>query len=159
MIEVKAPGVEPDDVDGMLRVFLAGSIDMGSAVHWQSRVVEALTGLDVLVYNPRRDDWDSSWEQSITNPKFYEQVDWEMSKLMAADVVVFYFDPNGPAPITLLELGLHAHLNGDQKIMVCCPEGYWRKGNVDMVCERYEVDTFSSLNEMIESLRNHVVLA
>ena len=64
MIEIKAP------IRTMKTVFLAGSIDMGSAVNWQKQVVDALKEENVVVYNPRRDDWDSSWVQSIDNPWF-----------------------------------------------------------------------------------------
>ena len=31
--------------------------------------------LPVAVLNPRRDEWDASWEQSISNPLFRGQVD------------------------------------------------------------------------------------
>ena len=34
------------------------------------------------------------------------------------------------APITLLELGLFARSG---KLIVCCPDGYWRKGNIEVV--------------------------
>ena len=55
-------------------VFLAGSIDNGSALDWQTQMTEALSDLDIYVLNPRRDEWDKSWAQTIENPKFEEQV-------------------------------------------------------------------------------------
>ena len=60
-----------------------------------------------------------------------------------------YFDPNTTSPISLLELGLHAK---SKKMIVCCPEGFWRKGNVDIVCENFYIPTFNSLDELIKSL-------
>ena len=57
-------------------VFLAGSIEMGEAEHWQITAAHQLNdaGLDVL--DPRRLDWDDSWVQSINNKQFREQVKW-----------------------------------------------------------------------------------
>lgn len=56
MREVKAPSRSALD----MRVFLAGSIEMGQAEQWQERVVHALSDAgDLVILNPRRDDWDS----------------------------------------------------------------------------------------------------
>jgi nucleoside 2-deoxyribosyltransferase len=135
------------------KVFLAGSIDMGKAVNWQEQVTQALAELDVAILNPRRDDWDSTWVQDISNKQFNEQVTWELDMQDAADVIVMYFDPKGQAPITLLELGLYA---GSGKIIVCCPEGYWRRGNVQMVCDRYDLPLVETIEEMIELARKRL---
>ena len=58
-----------------------------------------------------------------------------------------YFDPNTKSPISLLELGLFAKSG---KLIVYCPEGFWRKGNVDVVCKRYEVARANSPMELVE---------
>jgi len=128
-------------------VFLAGSIEMGLAENWQSRVEKGLADTDAVIFNPRRDDWDFSWVQSKDNPKFKEQVDWELSALEMATVIAMYFDPKTKSPISLLELGLFGRTC--PVMIVCCPEGYWRKGNVDIVCERYSIMQAKSLDEMI----------
>ena len=125
-------------------IFLAGSIEMGSADNWQKRVTEKLSG-NVVILNPRRDDWDSSWEQSINNPQFKEQVEWELEAMEKAHIILLYFDPNTKSPISLLELGLFARTG---KLIVCCPNGFWRKGNVDIVCERYGIRQIPSLDEL-----------
>lgn len=151
MIEVKAPATYNDYLNKP-SVFLAGSIEMGVAEDWQAKVSAALAPLDVLVLNPRRSNWDSSWAQTIDNPPFREQVEWELDALDAADVVLMYFDPATKSPITLLELGIHAAANPD-KMIVCCPEGFWRKGNVDIVCARYGVAQASDLDTLLDVLR------
>jgi len=122
-------------------VFLAGSIEMGKAENWQEEATNTfnLSGWDVL--NPRRDDWDSSWAQDFENPQFYQQVNWELNALEHADLIIMYFDPNTKSPISLLELGLFARSN---KLKVICPEGFWRKGNVDIVCNYYNIPLFDS---------------
>jgi len=35
-------------------------------------------------------------------------------------------------------------------MIVICPEGFWKKGNVDIVCERYKVKQVEKLEEAIE---------
>ncbi len=124
-------------------IFLAGSIEMGQAENWQEAIEKQLADVDVTILNPRRDGWDSTWEQSINNVDFREQVDWELAALEMADFIFMYFDPTTKSPISLLELGLHARSG---KLIVCCPEGYWRKGNVDIVCRKYNVKQIDELN-------------
>ena len=135
-------------------IFLAGSIEMGKAVDWQTQVTNALRDKDVTILNPRRDDWDSSWEQKIENPQFREQVEWELDALTRASLIVMYFDPKTMSPISLLELGLHAQRGFN--VIVCCPEGFWRKGNVDIVCKRYRISTCSTLDELIQRILERV---
>lgn len=125
-------------------VFLAGSIEMGKAVDWQEKIISELMVVDNLtILNPRRDCWDSSWEQNIENPHFKEQVEWELEGLERSNIVLFYFAPETKSPISLLELGLFANSG---KAIVCCPEGFWRKGNVDIVCNRYNVEQVDDLD-------------
>ena len=130
-------------------VFLAGSIDMGSAENWQNQLADLLDRANLTVLNPRRDDWDSTWEQSITNPKFREQVKWELAALSQADVIAMYFCPGTKSPITLLELGLYA---GSRKLLVCCPEGFWRKGNVEIICDEYKIPFFGTLDGLTRGI-------
>lgn len=132
---------------GYTTIFLAGSIEMGKAENWQKRVVDTLTDKPYIFFNPRRNDWDSTWEQKITNSQFKEQVQWELEALEVADVVIMYFDPNTMSPVSLLELGLHAK---EKKLIVYCPEGFWRKGNVDVVCETYKIKQVNSFEKLIE---------
>lgn len=131
-------------------IFLAGSIEQDKAERWQDKVIFELENSPITILNPRREKWNSEWEQSIQNKEFNKQVCWELDALELADLIVFYFDPMTKSPITLLELGLFAKSG---KIKVCCPEGYWRKGNVDIVCERNGIPVFDDLPELIENLK------
>lgn len=130
---------------GRYSVFLAGSIEMGTAEDWQVDLQNMLSDLDVDIYNPRRDDWDSTWEQTSYNPPFREQVEWELAALKRADWILMYLQPGTKSPISLLELGLYA---SSGKLVVCCPEGFWRKGNVDIVCQKYYIKQVSTLKEL-----------
>ena len=134
-------------------VFLAGSIEMGAAAYWQNTVAAQFKDLDVTILNPRRDDWDSSWKQDISNDKFREQVEWELTALERATYIIMYFDPLTKAPITLLELGLFSRMDPYKRLIVCCPGGYWRKGNVDIVCKRYGVKTVETLYDAVQEVR------
>lgn len=138
---------------GSFRIFLAGSIDMGMAFDWQKEIEEQLSDLSVTILNPRRNEWDASWVQDISNPVFTEQVVWELDGLDAVDLIVFVFDKNGKAPISLLELGLYAKSG---KCLVHCPEGYWRRGNVQIVCDRFAIPMIESFDELVKLVRNKV---
>jgi hypothetical protein len=128
-------------------IFLAGSIEMGKAEDWQTRVIRELKKENKYVfYNPRRDDWDSSWTQDYENPQFYQQVNWELNALDKADKILLYLDPSTKSPISLLELGLYATSG---KLEVVCPEGFWRKGNVDIVCDKYGIPLYDNLDELL----------
>ena len=127
-------------------IFLAGTIDNGDSFDWQSEVIKSLNGFDITILNPRRKDWDSSWKQTFDDPQFNEQVNWELDALDKADFILMYFAPESKSPISLLELGLYANSN---KLIVCCPDGFYRKGNVEIVCKRYGISLFNSLELMI----------
>jgi hypothetical protein len=128
----------------MKSIFLAGSIEMGAAKDWQEELGKWLLSQKYNVFNPRRKDWDSSWIQSYEDPHFNQQVKWEMNALDKADYIVMYLDPATKSPISLLELGLHAHSG---KLFVVCPDGFWRKGNVEVVCCVHDIPLFNSLDD------------
>ncbi len=107
------PGIERKSV------FLAGSIDMGTAIDWQADLTKALSDLEIKVYNPRRPNWDSTWTQEITFDPFRKQVEWELGNLERVDVIAMYLPEASKAPISLLELGLFA---SSGRLIVACPK-------------------------------------
>lgn len=134
------------------KLFLAGSIEMDTAQNWQAEAIQHFADHDVVILNPRRAFWNSDWEQSESNIEFRAQVEWELSALQAADAVLFYFDPATKSPISLLELGLYigrASAGTLNKLSVCCPNGFWRKGNVDVTCNFYKIPV---TNNFVEAL-------
>ncbi len=138
------------DLKGSYSVFLAGSIEGDTVQRWQDIVIEKLKNKEGMLLNPRRDAWDASWKQDIENPVFKAQVCWELEALEKADLIVMYFDKSTKSPISLLELGLFAKSG---KLVVCCPDGFWRKGNVAIVCERYNVSEVQSLEALIDEVK------
>jgi hypothetical protein len=149
----KSPQDTSNLKDSDFSIFLAGSIEMGVAEDWQTRLTTALAldGIEITIFNPRRDVWDSSWVQSIHDKQFNQQVTWEIDHLLKASLIVFYFDPTTKSPITLMELGL---ISGQfRDAVVCCPDGFWRKGNVEMICDRFNIPMVESLEELIQYVK------
>lgn len=132
-------------------VFLAGSIDNGKAGTWAATMQERLSDLDINILNPRRDDWNPDAVQSISDPYFKTQVDWELSGMEYSDVIAMYFEPGSISPITLLEFGLWARSG---KLIVACPEGFWRRGNLEVTCHMYDVPLLDGLDDLAVSVRN-----
>ena len=145
----------PQTFEGMPRpwMFLAGSIEMGGAVNWQTLVEDALQDVSGTLLNPRRDDWDSTWVQEKTNPQFSEQVLWELKAQEQSNCIAMYFAPQTKSPITLLELGL---FGPSKRLILCCAEGFWRKGNVDIVADRYSIPQTDSLVELVQEARRRL---
>lgn len=155
--------VRPDrlewPMDKYISLFLAGTIDMGASHDWQSEFVDtAFTKIQdpsdrdikFVILNPRRADWDSSWEQSKYNQDFALQVNWELVNMTEAHYVLFYFAPSSRSPITMMELGFMAgSLTNSQKCVVVCPEGFYRKGNVDIMCDMCGIHQEDSLDDAL----------
>jgi hypothetical protein len=131
-------------------IFLAGAIDMGKAKDWQKEVSEALTEFDITILNPRRDDWDASWEQSADNAQFAQQVRWEYDAMDAADMIIYVFTKDSKAPITMYELGRFAR---EKDSLVCVEEGFYRQGNMDIYCHLDEIPVYHNMEAMLEDLK------
>ena len=153
MIHIQAPQNYQEHLSAKRpAVFLGGSIEMGAAERWQDELADALEGENVLLLNPRRTDWDASWKQSMDHPQFRGQVEWELQALEEADLIILYLQPGTKSPISLLEFGLYAK-NAPEKLLICCPDGFWRKGNVDIVAARYGVQQVADKAALTETLR------
>ena len=153
MKHIKAPNSYPKN---SFKVFLGGSIDMGSAENWQDRVAADLSSYDddVIILNPRRDDWDSSWKQDPTpGTQFYEQVDWELTAQADSTILVYYFADSSASPITLLELGL---FGTSFNTIVYCTPAFYRYGNVRMVCDRYGIPILETYETFIEAIKERI---
>lgn len=72
-----------------------------------------------------------------------------MNMLKIADIIFLYFSPETKSPISLNELGLHADSG---KLIVCCPDGFWRKGNVEITCARHGIPLYDDINHAKSAL-------
>lgn len=150
MVNVKYP---TDIIKKVESIFLAGTIDMGKSIDWQSLVIDELKNYDIIIYNPRRLEWDSSWEQSINNPQFNHQVTWELECLKKSDLIVMYLAENSQSIISMLELGLHLNNN---RIVVYCPSGFHRKGNVDITCKMYNITVYDKFDDLLDDVKKRL---
>ena len=148
-VTITSPAALPSQ-DGRPKVFLAGSIEMGKAGDWQSQVQRALADEGVVMLNPRRADWNPAWKADASEPEFARQVQWELAALEQADVILMYFTPGTQSPITLLEFGLYARSG---RLLVAAPEGFWRKGNLDITGDRYGGPRFDDLDSLVQAVK------
>ena len=130
-------------------VFLAGSIEMGAAIDWQAEIANRLKHLNGTLFNPRRSEWDASWGPG--HPELIRQINWELDFLERANIIVMYLDPSTKSPISLLELGLNSNARLSD-MLVCCPDGFYRKTNVEVVCNRYKIPLFQTFEELVSGL-------
>lgn len=129
-------------------VFLSGYIDE-SLYTWQESLCASLAHLPITILNPHRPDWDSSWHEDVSFSPFAEQATWELAQMEQADVIAICFGVKTQAPITLMELGLWA---GSGKCVVACPEGYPKRGNVQIVCQKYGIQILENAAELSDAV-------
>ena len=67
--------------------------------------------------------------------------------------IIMFFDPNTTLPITLLELGLYTK---DKRLVICCPQKYFRWTNVQFICRNYGVKQVHMLKELAEEVMEKV---
>ena len=83
---IKAPN-NTENIIGT-RVFLGGTIDNGIAKKWADGFVEKFALYNITFLNPRRENWNSEIEQTISDPIFREQLEWESWNLENADIIL-----------------------------------------------------------------------
>jgi len=155
-----APDNIPTGQQSSPRLFLAGSIQNGTAEEWQSKVLVSLeppisNWVTWLALNPRRRQWDKDCKQSIECTDFKRQVDWELDHLTTCNVAAVWFDPTTTSPITLAELGILCGIKHPH-VVVYCPDGFWRKGNVDVMCQRFGFINTSKEERFIYELQRQM---
>lgn len=154
-VVIKPPQSITDiDLGQYFKIFLAGTIENGTAFDWQENITKLLketssANKKIAIFNPRRDKWDASAEQTIKNIELKNQIEWELNAMDNADIIYMHLEKDSKSPITLLELGLYATSN---KVIVNCPEGFYRKANVDIVCKKYNISNIENYEDSIDSL-------
>jgi hypothetical protein len=145
-----------EKIRNQFSIFLAGTIDMGNSINWQKQITDELsTDFDDLTfYNPRRPDWNSEWKQTISDVHFNEQVRWEIGNLQNVDLIVMYLAENSKSPISLLELGMFSN----RKMIVFCSKDFYRRGNVEIVCDIFKIPLFDDKITFKEKVISHITL-
>jgi hypothetical protein len=126
-------------------IFCAGGIT--GCPDWQAVMMKDLAGTDLVVFNPRRPDFD------VKDPNAsLIQIRWEHDHLREADAILFWFPHETLCPIVLYELG--AWSMTDKKIFVGVDPGYKRLQDVIIQTElaRPEVVVVSSLGALADQV-------
>ncbi|ROW09391.1 hypothetical protein VMCG_02330 [Cytospora schulzeri] len=133
-------------------VFLAGATN----IPWRKTFLTILSGLhstttgetpypNITVYDPFQPNWTGDWKEDLGDRRFKTQVEWELERQDRATTIAVFFPKGTEAPISLLELGMCARSG---KAVVGCDKDYWKRGNVEAVCQRYSIPMASDLDEL-----------
>ena len=141
---------EDIDVFNSLRkptVFLAGGIQ--NCPHWQRKALELMKDDDVIIYNPRRDDFPIGCPDVAR-----EQITWEFEALHAADIFSMWFcdTDKSDQPICFYELGRYTAVKDDARVVCVGAEpGFRRRADVEIQLELAYPDI-----EIASTLEGHV---
>lgn len=135
-------------------MFLAGAIDQDRAERWQDVVIDNCRDLPGTILNPRRANWDPTWNQSLDNPHFAGQVAWELDGLEQADVIICWLPATAQARISLMEIGLHARHG---RLLIGCAIGFHSRGNVLAVGQRFGVPVVDTLPDLVALAKQRLI--
>lgn len=146
ILEIKPDSKEqniPSNFYYVPKIFLAGTIDMGNSVDWQTYLCKVLDEYNkkCVIFNPRRNTWPDN-----NSDEFSYQVNWELDHLEESDIIVMNILGTSKSPITLMELGLFART---KKLVVICEKDFYRYSNVEITCDRYAVPLYNNLEEYL----------
>jgi hypothetical protein len=134
-------------------LFLAGAIDQDRAERWQDRVIDDCRELPGTILNPRRANWDPTWNQSLDDPHFAGQVAWELDGLEQADLVICFLPATAQARISLMEIGLHARRG---RLLIGCESGFHSRSNVLAVGQRFGVPVVDTLPDLVAAAKERL---
>jgi hypothetical protein len=69
-----------------------------------------------------------------------------MNYLDSSDLVLMHFEETSKSPISLMELG---YLGKSRRIIVSCPTGFYRRGNVEIFCTRNRIPLHDNLQSAL----------
>jgi hypothetical protein len=147
MIYVEAPNTTKSFKPS---VFLAGGIT--NCPLWQTKLIELIKGLNLIVFNPRRKVFpiDDPNEATV-------QIMWEHNMLIRSTIISFWFCKETDCPITLYELGSVVSLK--KPILVGIYPGYPRQIDVEiqLKLKRPDVKICYSIEELLCCSANRIL--
>lgn len=151
MIEIKAPSlVLPEEAARYKTLFLGGGIS--NCPMWQNEMLKLLASFQrMMVFNPRRKDFDTSDLQMEEG-----QIRWEYFYLNMANMIMFWFPAETLCPITLYELGSWVKTN--KRIFVGHHPNYARKRDlhIQLKLARPSLVVATELEEMAFQISCHL---
>jgi len=143
MIYIEAP--HKDFIKTKSSLFLAGGIT--GCPDWQSKVVNELKGVEVIVFNPRRENFP------INDPNAaFDQIKWEHDMFRQSDMLSFWFCAETMCPIVLYELG--AWSMTEKPIVIGMDPKYPRRQDVEIQTKlvRPDIKIVYSIQEFINAI-------
>lgn len=131
---------------GTHSVFLAGAIDMGLAVDWQSLVIHQMRDVPCVLFNPRRTG-------GFTPDMLDEQIWWELNAMEIADTILMWFPADAKAPVAMFETGLWAQSG---KLIVGADRKFYRRRNLELTLTRFGVEVHASLPRLIAAVQERI---
>ena len=120
MTYVEAPNTIESDKKSL---FLAGGIT--GCGPWAFKLIENLSDLDIVVFNPRRENFP------IDDPSAAKaQITWEYVHLRKSFAISFWFGPETIQPIVLFELG--SWVVSNKPLVIGVHPEYKRKQDVEI---------------------------
>lgn len=133
---------EYEPQEGERSIFLAGGI-IDTKYDWQQEMIERLSDTDLVVLNPRRNDFPKDDPYATTH-----QIKWENDHLEKATYVLFWFPAEAPCMTSLFELGTWS--KAGKPLFVGIEPGYIKKGGIEkqMALVRSEVPIVYNLEDL-----------
>lgn len=130
-----------DSNEKNFKLFLAGTIDNGNSLDWQTEIAKEIASYEVdkpiHIYNPRR----AKWPEGDDHNEIEKQIKWELYHLEKSDLIIMNILPGSKSPISLMEIGLFAK---EKKLVVFCNQSFYRYDNVKIVCKTYDIPLYNT---------------
>jgi len=132
---------------GEVSLFLGGGIT--NCADWQAVMVDLLKDSDLVLLNPRRDNFPMGDKNATPL-----QIDWEFRHLKLATKIMFWFTSESLCPITLFEYG--KWLTRDKPLFVGCHPEYKRIEDVKVqtALEQPNLEIFTDLSSLAAKILN-----
>ncbi len=130
------------------KIFLAGGIS--NCKDWQCELKDYLKDEDVVLFNPRRDNFTLNKKNSM------KQIEWEFNSFKKSNAVSFWFTHETLCPITLFELGKESELS--IPVFVGIDPKYVRRLDLEIQLKllRPEIKIVYSIKDLAKQLKNWI---
>jgi hypothetical protein len=162
-IVVQFPNVNHHHNTQYLNIYLGGSINEDD---WQKNVINQLYGQYVCIYNPRRNGWKPSLNQSSSstydaeqdNKYITSQLSWELDNLNKSNCAVFWFQWGDEDKNTASYLQLGSCSHSGKHVFVGIHSRYKDKKTLYEYIKTFVPNAYvtSSFNNLVTNLANWV---
>jgi len=137
-------------------LFLGGGIT--NCPQWQKEVITLLKNTDLIVFNPRRENFP------IKDPNAsYEQIQWEYDHFELCKLILFWFSRGSLNPIVLFEYGRWSYISYHffqfgKKVFVGIDPEYERKQDVEIQTKLLDpTEKVLKIVYSLEELANQII--